>query len=88
MWVGAAFMSAFLLGLYDVAKKRSLSANAVIPVLLLNTLFASLLFLPIILNAELGLELFDGGVFESVRGSLGDHLLVALKSAITLSSWL
>ena len=81
-------MSAFLLGLYDVAKKRSLSANAVIPVLLLNTLFASLLFLPIILNAELGLELFDGGVFESVRGSLGDHLLVALKSAITLSSWL
>lgn len=88
MWVGAAFMSAFLLGLYDVAKKRSLSANAVIPVLLLNTLFASLLFLPIILDAELGLELFDGGVFESVRGSLGDHLLVALKSAITLSSWL
>ena len=62
MWVGAAFMSAFLLGLYDVAKKRSLSANAVIPVLLLNTLFASLLFMPIILNAELGLELFDGGV--------------------------
>lgn len=88
MWVGAAFMSAFLLGLYDVAKKRSLSANAVIPVLLLNTLFATILFLPIILDVELGLELFDGGVFKSSRGDIGDHLLVALKSAITLSSWL
>ena len=87
MWVGAAFISAFLLGMYDVAKKRSLSSNAVIPVLLLNTLFATLLFLPVILDAELGMNLFDG-VLRSERGSVGDHLLVALKSFITLSSWL
>ena len=87
MWVGAAFISAFLLGMYDVAKKRSLSSNAVIPVLLLNTLFATLLFLPIILDAELGMNLFDG-VLSSERGDVGDHLLVALKSFITLSSWL
>lgn len=88
MWVGAAFLSAFLLGFYDVAKKRSLSANAVIPVLLLNTLFATLLFLPVILDAELGLGFFKGGALESSRGDVSDHLLVALKSAITLSSWL
>lgn len=88
MWVGAAFISAFLLGLYDVAKKRSLAHNAVIPVLLLNTLFASLLFLPVILNAELELNLFSGELLSSSRGSASDHLLVALKSAITLSSWL
>ena len=87
MWVGAAFISAFLLGMYDVAKKRSLSSNAVIPVLLLNTLFATLLFLPVILDAELGINLFDG-VLSSERGDVGDHLLVALKSFITLSSWL
>ena len=87
MWVGAAFISAFLLGMYDVAKKRSLSSNAVIPVLLLNTFFATLLFLPVILDAELGMNLFDG-VFSSERGDVGDHLLVALKSFITLSSWL
>ena len=87
MWVGAAFISAFLLGMYDVAKKRSLSSNAVIPVLLLNTLFATLLFLPVILDAELGMNLFDG-VLSSERGDVGDHLLVALKSFITLSSWL
>ncbi|MBR4870581.1 MAG: EamA family transporter [Alistipes sp.] len=88
MWVGAAFISAFLLGLYDVAKKRSLGGNAVIPVLLLNTLFATLLFLPVILDAELGWGVFDGTAFDSMRGTVGDHLLVALKSAITLSSWL
>jgi transporter family protein len=56
-------------------------------VLLLNTLFATLLFLPIILDAELGINLFDG-VLSSERGDVGDHLLVALKSFITLSSWL
>lgn len=88
MWVVAAFVSAFLLGLYDVAKKRSLSSNAVVPVLLLNTLFASLLFLPVILDAELSLGLFDGTPLESARGDIGDHLLVILKAFITLSSWL
>ena len=88
MWVVAAFISAFLLGLYDVAKKRSLSANAVIAVLLLNTLFASLLFLPVILDAELSLGWFEGSVLESTQGDVGAHLLVALKALITLSSWL
>lgn len=88
MWVGAAFLSALLLGFYDVAKKRSLIDNAVIPVLLLNTLFATLLFSPIILDAELSLGWFDGTPFESSRGTLGDHLLVVTKAAITLSSWL
>ena len=39
MWLTLAFTSAALLGLYDVAKKRALTDNAVLPVLLLNTLF-------------------------------------------------
>lgn len=88
MWVGAAFISALLLGLYDVAKKRSLSGNAVVAVLWLNTLFATLLFLPIILDAELSLGVFDGTHFSSVSYGPEEHALVALKAAITLSSWL
>ena len=88
MWVGAAFLSALLLGLYDVAKKRSLGGNAVIPVLLLNTLFSSLIFLPVILSAELQLGWFEGTSLEGDTGSLAKHSLVALKSLITLSSWL
>ncbi len=88
MWVGAAFLSALLLGLYDVAKKRSLAGNAVVVVLWLNTLFATLLFLPLILDAELSLGLIDEGITEGMCRPLGDHLLVATKAAITLSSWL
>ena len=88
MWVGAAFLSALLLGFYDVAKKRSLGGNAVIPVLLLNTLFSSLIFLPVILSAECGFGWFASTSLDSGTGSLADHALVALKSLITLSSWL
>lgn len=88
MWVGAAFLSALLLGLYDVAKKRSLGGNAVIPVLLLNTLFSTLLFLPIILSAECGLGWFADTSFDSDTGAIAEHGLVALKALITLSSWL
>ena len=36
MWLTLAFTSAALLGFYDVAKKKSLTGNAVLPVLLLN----------------------------------------------------
>lgn len=87
MWVGAVFLSALLLGLYDVAKKRSLAGNAVVVVLWLNTLFSTLIFLPLILGAELSVPIV-GGELSVARGDVTDHLLVALKAAITLSSWL
>lgn len=87
MWLTLAFTSAALLGLYDVAKKRALTNNAVLPVLLLNTLFSSLLFVPVIVAAECGLGWFDGTLLESVPGDAHAHALVALKSAIVLVSW-
>lgn len=91
MWVSLAFLSALLLGFYDVAKKRSLKGNAVIPVLLLNTLFSSLLFLPYILDAEFDIGWFGGKFLGDAYGydiGIAQHLLVVLKAAITLSSWL
>lgn len=87
MWLTLAFTSAALLGLYDVAKKRALTDNAVLPVLLLNTLFSSLLFAPVIVAAECGLGWLDGTLLESVPGDAHAHALVALKSAIVLVSW-
>ena len=42
MWVAYALVSAALLGLYDVFKKKSLQGNAVIPVLLINTVICTL----------------------------------------------
>ena len=58
-----------------------------LPVLLLNTLFSSLLFVPVIVAAECGLGWFDGTLLESVPGDAHAHALVALKSAIVLVSW-
>ncbi len=88
MWLSLAFLSAALLGLYDVAKKKSLSGNAVLPVLLLNTLFSSLLFLPAILSAELGLGWFDSTPLAASRGTAEAHAMVAVKSVIVLTSWI
>lgn len=88
MWLSLAFASAALLGLYDAAKKKALTGNAVLPVLLLNTFFCSLFFLPAILSAECGFGWFDGTVLESSCGTLQAHGLVVLKSAIVLTSWI
>ena len=88
MWLTLAFTSAALLGFYDVAKKKSLTGNAVLPVLLLNTLFSSLVFLPALLSAECGLGWFEGTVLEASPGTLHAHGLVALKSVIVLTSWI
>ncbi|MGN1212263.1 MAG: EamA family transporter, partial [Candidatus Cryptobacteroides sp.] len=54
MWLLLAFTSAALLGFYDVSKKAALKDNAVLPVLLLNTLFSTIIFSPIILDSLIG----------------------------------
>ena len=64
MWLLLAFLSATLLGFYDVFKKQSLKDNAVLPVLFLNTLFSSLIFLPFILVSAFEPDLFGGTIFN------------------------
>lgn len=88
MWLILAFVSAALLGLYDVAKKQAVKGNAVPTVLLLNTLFSSLLFLPVIISSECDLGWFDATIFDVEPQPLRSHLLIILKSAIVLSSWI
>ena len=88
MWLTLAFTSAALLGFYDAAKKKALTGNAVLPVLLLNTLFSTLFFVPAILSAELGLGWFDGTVLATTPGTASAHGLVILKSVIVLTSWI
>lgn len=86
MWLLLAFVSAALLGCYDVAKKRSLQANAVIPVLLLNTLFCSLILLPVVLVSAGG-GISPGSVLYVPPLDGQVHGWIVLKSAIVLSSW-
>ena len=50
MWLILAFVSATFLGFYDTSKKASLKDNAVLPVLLLNTIFSTIIFSPFLLD--------------------------------------
>lgn len=90
MWLLLAFLSATLLGFYDVSKKAALKDNAVLPVLLLNTLFSTLIFSPVILDGLTGAGWFEGTMFDTsdVTGNLKAHLLVIIKSMIVLTSWI
>ena len=86
MWLVLAFLSATLLGFYDAFKKKALSGNAVIPVLFLNTLFSSLIFIPFIIMSYTGTQL-DGTIFHVAEGGWEVHKYIVLKSMIVLSSW-
>jgi transporter family protein len=87
MWLILSFASALLLGCYDVFKKVSLARNAVIPVLLLNTVFCSLIFLPLVLLSAAHPE-WAGRTLYIPMPHAEDHLFIILKSAIVLSSWI
>ena len=87
MWLILAFISAALLGFYDVAKKQALRQNAVPNILLLNTLLSSLIFLPVIISGEFSLGWFSGTIFDINSASPRAHLLIFIKSLIVLSSW-
>jgi len=88
MWVLLAFLSAALLGLYDVFKKQSLNDNAVIPVLFLNTLFSSLIFLPIIITSYLYSGLLKDTILYVPSAGWEIHKYILLKSCIVLGSWI
>ena len=88
MWLSLAFLSALLLGGYEVFKKAALNNNAVIPVLLLNTLFCSLLFLPLIILSYAAPELMRDTIFYVPHVDARTHLYIFGKSCIVLTSWL
>lgn len=88
MWVGVAFLSALMLGLYDVAKKRSLTGNAVVAVLWFNTFISTLIFLPVVIDSEWSLGVLADTSLSYAPTTHFSHILVAIKAVITLSSWI
>lgn len=89
MWLILAFASAALLGFYDVFKKQSLKNNAVIPVLFLNTLFSSLIFIPFILYSIWQPDwMRDNTIFYVPVEGWEVHKYILLKSFIVLTSWI
>lgn len=87
MWLILAFLSAAFLGIYDSLKKKALKDNAVIPILFLNTLFSSLIFLPFILLSGMT-DILDGSIFHVASGGWEVHKFIVLKALIVLSSWI
>ena len=87
MWLILAFLSAALLGFYDSFKKKALEGNAVIPILFLNTLFSSLIFLPFII-VSYTTDALDGSLFHVASGGWETHKYIVLKSFIVWSSWI
>ena len=88
MWLVLAFLSAALLGFYDAFKKESLRDNAVLPVLFLNTVFSSLVFLPFILLSYGAPDVLRGTMFDMPVAGWEEHKYILLKSFIVLSSWI
>lgn len=81
MWIILGLVSALGLGFYDVMKKISVRGNNVLIVLLLNTLFGTLLLSPVIFDT------IADGSFGPGNGVEG-NLLIFLKAVIVLSSWI
>lgn len=91
MWLILAFVSAVMLGFYDASKKASLKGNAVLPVLLLNTIFSTIIFSPFLLDYVGGFGWFSGTFADTSSGTSNElraHLMVILKAFIVLSSWI
>lgn len=86
MWLILAFLSAAFLGIYDSLKKKALKDNAVLPILFLNTLFSSLIFIPFIIVSGTT-DMLDGSIFHVGSGGWEVHKYIVLKALIVLSSW-
>lgn len=81
MWIVLALGSAFCLGVYDIMKKMSVRGNNVLIVLLLNTIFGTLLMLPAIAPGIIE------GNFGFGNEAIG-HLRIFVKAGIVLCSWI
>lgn len=81
-----AFVSAALLGFYDVFKKLALKDNSIIPVLFVNTLICSAIFVPFILVSSCT-NILDASFFHVPQCGWHYQRFILLKSCIVLSSW-
>lgn len=87
MWLFLAFISAILLGSYEVFKKVSLKDNAVIPVIFVSILFSCLTLIPFLFISEFFPDIIKESIFFVPHVDLHAHLLFILKAVIVLTSW-
>lgn len=87
IWIWLAIGSALFLGLYDLAKKKSLDHNAVWPVLFLCSLFGAILLAPPLLISLVAPSYAQAHHLWVPYLSLSDHLRLFTKAGIVAMSW-
>ena len=90
MWISITLISAYLLGFYDIFKKKSVNANAIAPVLFFSTFVSALIFIPFILLSHFEPQLFSNGFLTNFYVEpipWKNHLLILGKTSMVLVSW-
>lgn len=88
MWLWLSVLSAFLLGFYDVAKKKASARNSVLHILFYTTAISSLFFLPLLLSSIFGWSFDDGSLLEIPSCGWKYHLVLAAKAVLVSFSWI
>ncbi len=83
-WILLSIVSAFFLGIYDIAKKSAVRDNAVPIVLLLNVMTAAGVWLPILVGIALTA---DAGDVTPLSIGWRWHALLGMKSILVGLSW-
>jgi transporter family protein len=87
MWLTLSLISAFVLGMYDVAKKSAVTGNAVLPVLFFSTLSGTLCTLPMILLSRFNPAAAQTWHLFVPHLPFATHTVIMAKSVIVGVSW-
>lgn len=86
-WIILSLLSALFLGVYDIAKKKAVTGNAVPPVLLLNVSTAAAIWgTPVLIGFMLP-DQVAGSVARLSRISSEQHFYLMIKSLMVGTSW-
>ncbi len=86
-WIVASLVAALFLGIYELCTKHAVRENAVVPVLCLSTLCAAGVWLSLMAVAAVAPGALPAALRVDPLG-WGEHLQLALKSALVASSWM
>jgi drug/metabolite transporter (DMT)-like permease len=85
-WIVASLLSALFLGGYELCTKHAVRDNAVLPVLFFSTLSGAVVWIALLVVEALHPGLLPPSLVTDPL-SVGQHLQLALKSAIVAASW-
>ncbi|NIJ45848.1 drug/metabolite transporter (DMT)-like permease [Wenyingzhuangia heitensis] len=88
MWIYFGLLAALFLSFNALARKRSVTGNAVFPVLLVSNATSLLLLLPAFIGSIFYAEQMKNIGFYMPSISLEDHFLIGIKSVLMTCSWI